>query len=110
MDYKLKIQKFIELRAEEISLDKISKSIDVSKPTLVKWCKDYKLEIHNHKSVLIDMLKDEFLLSRREELEFLKTLISSLNNELLRRDLSEIPTDKLYKLRQEVKNEIRDSL
>lgn len=40
MDNKLKIQKFIELRAEEISLDKISKIIDVSKPTLVKWSKD----------------------------------------------------------------------
>jgi len=38
-------QKFIELRAEGLSYDKISKEIAVSKPTLMKWEKEFSQEI-----------------------------------------------------------------
>jgi|GEM_PF-1868373 len=38
-------QKFISLRAEGISFDEISNRINISKPTLIKWSKEFEDEI-----------------------------------------------------------------
>lgn len=38
-------EKFIELRSQGLSFEKISK--DVSKPTLIKWNQEYSQEISN---------------------------------------------------------------
>jgi len=38
-------QKFISLRAEGISFDEISDRINISKPTLIKWSKEFEDEI-----------------------------------------------------------------
>ncbi|MBZ0179658.1 MAG: helix-turn-helix domain-containing protein [Melioribacteraceae bacterium] len=38
-------QKFISLRAEGFSFDEIGKRINISKPTLIKWSKEFENEI-----------------------------------------------------------------
>ena len=38
-------EKFVLLRAEGLSFDKIAKKIKVSKPTLIEWQKDFRDEI-----------------------------------------------------------------
>lgn len=38
-------QKFISLRAEGFSFDEIAKRINISKPTLIKWSKEFNDEI-----------------------------------------------------------------
>ena len=39
------IQEFIKLRARGLSFDKISKQINVSKPTLIRWSRKFSAEI-----------------------------------------------------------------
>ena len=40
-------EKFIQLRAKGLSFDKISKEINTSKPTLLKWSEELEGEIAN---------------------------------------------------------------
>jgi hypothetical protein len=49
-----KRQKFIELRAEGMSFDKIAEKLHISKPTLIKWSRAFKEDI-----VLISKVIDE---------------------------------------------------
>ena len=39
-------QRFIEMRAKDISYDKISKELGVSKQTLINWSKNFNIEIY----------------------------------------------------------------
>jgi len=57
-------QKFIELRASGLSFDKISKELDTSKVTLMKWEKEFSQEIKQIIGSLTVKLKkteDEFI-------------------------------------------------
>ncbi len=41
-------EKFIELRAENVSFDKIAKQLKVSKSTLIMWARLYELDIKTY--------------------------------------------------------------
>lgn len=90
--------KFIELRAGGMSLAKISKEIGISKPTLILWQHQHQDEIENAKALEIEAIKEDFTISRRESLTKLIELEAKAFNELLTRDLKNIPTDKLMKM------------
>lgn len=48
-------QKFISLRAEGFSFDEISKRIKISKPTLIKWGKEFENEIREIRKIADEM-------------------------------------------------------
>jgi hypothetical protein len=110
MEHNLKKMRFIELRAEELSLEKISKEINVSKPTLIKWSREFALDIQNQKSLIIDSLKDELLFSRRKNLESLRSFLLNVEKELMQRDLKDLSTDKLFKVYTELKTQLSSEL
>ena len=43
---KKKAEEFIKLRAEGYSFDNIAEKLKISKPTLIKWSKEYEFEIN----------------------------------------------------------------
>lgn len=106
MGQEIKQQKFIELRAEGISLSKISNEIGISKPTLIKWTRELGLELNNHKTLVIDDLRANFQASKREVVEKLVKLTSRIDEEIANRDLSDVSTDKLIRLSLDLKKEI----
>jgi orotate phosphoribosyltransferase-like protein len=57
-------EKFIELRSQGLSFEKISKEINVSKPTLIKWNQEYSQEISNLVFFHSEKLIEEFKLLR----------------------------------------------
>ena len=59
-----KQNKFVELRAEGMSFAEISKAINVSKPTLIKWSKELKEKIEEIASDLEDAFRTEQRLKR----------------------------------------------
>jgi hypothetical protein len=91
-------QKFMELRATGLSFDKISKEINVSKPTLISWSKELELEIRNLKALEKDALLKEFKLSLEHRVKNLGNLLVSIENEIARRNLEDIPTEKLFSI------------
>lgn len=89
-------ERFMELRGQGLPLAKIAAEIGVSKTTLINWDRDLKEEIDNLKAVELEALYDKFYLSTRKQVEFFGDILSRIQRELETRDLSSIPTEKLF--------------
>ena len=53
-------EKFIELRAENVSFDKIAKQLKVSKSTLIMWARLYELDIQNLRAITHEALNERY--------------------------------------------------
>ncbi|MCA9469820.1 MAG: hypothetical protein KC643_30850 [Nitrospira sp.] len=91
-------QKFVELRGQGWSFDRIAQELNVSKPTLIGWARKYKVEINNLRSLALDALNEQFALTIHKRLEILGELLERLKAEAMVRDLSSIPTHKAFDL------------
>lgn len=93
-------QQFIELRARGYSFAKISLEIKVSKATLIEWSKEESLvrDIHNQKTLLMDELQEKYAITKRHRVEVFGEVLNKLKEELSKRDLSTLSTDKLIGL------------
>jgi transcriptional regulator with XRE-family HTH domain len=91
-------QKFLELRAQGKSFRTIEKEIGTSRGTLAKWEHEYIEELNNLRAIERDAMREKFLLTNEAQLELLGTQFTRLKEELERRDLSDIPTPKLFEL------------
>lgn len=109
MSDEIKTQKFIELRATGLSLAKISKEIDVSKPTLIKWSKEFQKEIHNLTSIHLEDFKSHLAADRHSRIQRLLELSSRIDEELRSKSLSDLSVDKLFELSSRV-NKAVDNL
>lgn len=95
MDQKLK---FIQLRASGLSYDKIAKEINISKPTLIKWSRELETDIKNAQAIELDSLKEQYKTTKIERTKYIYEVYQRLKEEILKRDLSSIPTNKLIEL------------
>lgn len=86
---------FVELRAKGNSYDKIAKTLGVSKSTLLSWSKDLNLAINNERSVAMDAIYEKHKLAKQHQMEMLGIQLGKVREELEKRDLSEVSTDKL---------------
>jgi transposase len=88
--------RFIELRAKGVPYSEIEKEIGVSKPTLIKWGKEMQLDISNRHVLELEVLQEKYFVSKVKRIELFGEQLVRLKEELAKRDLSEIPTEKLY--------------
>jgi len=89
-------ERFIELRGQGLPLKRIADEIGVSKTTLVNWEQDLKEQIDNLRAMELEALYDKYYLSTRKKVEFFGDVLSRIQGELETRDLSTIPTEKLF--------------
>jgi transposase len=61
-------EKFIELRAEGLSFDKIAIKINVSKPTLIKWDKEYSKEISKLKEIRFEKILETYQANKEQRI------------------------------------------
>jgi len=78
-------QRFIELRAQGMSYDRIAKEINVSKPTLISWTKEFGDQINeavyiNYESILENY---ESILEQFGFIEDKLDMLRSQNEELI---------------------------
>jgi len=88
--------RFVELRGQGLPLKRIADEIGVSKTTLVNWEQDFKEQIDNLRAMELEALYDKYLLSVRKKVEFFGDVLSRIQGELETRDMSAIPTEKLF--------------
>lgn len=93
-----KKQKFLELRAQGKSLRAIGIEIGTNRGTLAKWEREYYEELQNLKAIERDAMREKYFLTSQAQLELLGAQFTRLKEELEKRDLSEIPTTKLFDL------------
>lgn len=77
------IQKFIELKAKNVTLEKIASELKVSTRTLINWNKKYFKDILFRKQTEIDFLKEKYNISDVQNLEFYSKIIEKCKDALL---------------------------
>lgn len=90
-------QQFIELRAKGYSYQKIADELGVSKPTLMDWSKDDQTskDIHNQRTLYLDELQEKYAMTKHHRIAVFGEVLNRAKEELDKRDLSEMSTDKL---------------
>jgi transposase len=104
------IARFIFLRAQGWSYNRITVELNVSKPTLIKWSRQYQFEINNLRATETEALVERVFRQRHERWEVLARQLKRLEEEIEKRDLEEIPASRLHgiaaALRAEINREI----
>jgi len=110
-DTKIK-EKFIELRAEGLSFDRIAQELDVSKPTLMKWAKEFENEISELMFIEFESLFERYKMLRVERVRRYGEQLELIREALKEKDLKDVPATKLLDmalvLEDRIKGEMRD--
>jgi intein-encoded DNA endonuclease-like protein len=103
-------EKFIELRSQGFSFEKISKEINVSKPTLIKWSQEYSQEISNLIFFHSENLIEEFKLLRIHKIESLSRTLNRVLEELSKRNFENVNTKDLISIAFSLENKLRENV
>jgi hypothetical protein len=103
-------ERFIEMRAKGYSFDKIAKELGKAKQTLIDWSKELKEEIANYKALELEALYEKFFLLKESRVETFGVMIGKIKEELLNRNLSDVPTDKLLDLLLKYESQIKEEI
>lgn len=103
-------ERFIELRAKGLSYDKIAKRLGKAKQTLIDWSKELQEEIANRKALELEALYEAYYLQRESRLQTLGTIIKKIKDEVKKRDLSDVSTDKLLELLLKYNSQVKEEV
>ena len=103
-------ERFIELRAKGWSFDKIAKELGKAKQTLIDWSKELKDEVANRKALELEALYEAYYLLKENRLQTFGGLLNKIKDEVLSRDLSDVPTDKLLDLFLKYNSQIKEEI
>jgi len=92
------VEEFIILRAQGWSFDRIAKKLKTAKQTLINWSGTYAVEIAHLKALELEALQEQYFLTKEGKIKLLGEAVKKLKTELDKRDLSDVPTAKLYEL------------
>ena len=88
--------RFIELRARGASFQDIADILDCGKSTLVGWNKELADEVAERKAMTKNDILYDYQVARDNRLRYFAELYCDIKNELARRSLHDVPSDKLY--------------
>jgi hypothetical protein len=103
-------RRFIELRAKGYSFDKIAKELGKAKQTLLDWNRDLDQEIAQAKALELDSLYESYSLYKEARLKTLGEILLKLKKEVDKRDLTDLPTDRLLDLFLKYEGVVKESL
>lgn len=88
--------RFIELRAKNWSYNRIASELKVSKQTLIAWSKDLSHVIANLRAIESEELQEKYFALRQKRIELFGEALKRIHSELAKRDLKDVPTEKLF--------------
>ena len=103
-------EKFIELRAKGWSFDRIARELGRAKQTLIDWSKELQEEIANRKALELEALYESYYLMRENRLQTFGAMLTKIKKEVERRDLSDVPTDKLLELLLKYNSQVKEEI
>jgi len=110
-DIKVK-EKFIQLRAEGLSFDRIAQELETSKPTLMKWAKEFENEISELMFIEFESLFERFKMLRIERVRCYGEQLELIREALKEKDLKDVSATKLLDmalmLEDRIQGEMRD--
>jgi len=110
MNKEEKKEQFLELRIKGETFLKISEQLQVSKQTLINWSKEEDIsdQIRVARAIKYQSLVKQFEVNKEERLKYYLSFHKKMKSELMKRDLSEISTDKLFKLNIQIEDNINN--
>ena len=103
-------ENFIDLRAKGWSFDKIAKELGKAKQTLIDWSKELQDEIANRKALELEALYESYYLMRENRLQTFGAMLTKIKEEIERRSLSDVPTDKLLELLLKYNSQVKEEI
>jgi len=103
-------QRFIELRSKGWSFDKIAKETGKAKQTLIDWSKELQDEIANRKALELEALYESYYLHKENRLQTFGELLNKIKTEVMSRDLTDVPTDKLLELLLKYNSQVKEEI
>jgi transposase len=103
-------ERFIEMRAKGYSFDRIAKELGKAKQTLIDWSKDLQEEIANLKALELEALYEKYYLLKETRLQTFGEMLSKIKTEIERRELSDVPTDKLLELLLKYNSQVNEEI
>lgn len=100
--------KIIELRAAGKSYASIAKELHIAKQTAVDFCKENEERIATLKAMELESLYEAHALTKEARLTAIASLKDKLQAEIDRRDLTDVPTEKLISLYLNTQETLRD--
>ena len=100
------IARFIFMRSQGWSFNRIAVELKVSKPTLIKWSRQHQFEIANLRATETEALAERVFRQRHERWEVLARQLKRLEEEIEKRDLEEIPASRLHGIAAALRAEI----
>lgn len=102
-----KKEQFILLRAEGWSYSKIAKELGISKSTCTKWQKALAEPIREARDGRLQDLYTLYRVGKEAHIKTLGETIKRIEEALEKKDLTEIPADKLLKLKLEYEDRLQ---
>ena len=93
------VNEFILLRAQGLSYDKIAKKLKIGRATCSNWDSKYMREIADRKAEELNALYEEYFMGHKARIKRLGGICNKLDEEINKRDFSQIPLEKLLELR-----------
>lgn len=100
--------RFIELKAKGESYNTIAKKLKVSKGTLSNWNRELEGEIARHRAMELESLYEQYYMTKEGRIKLLGDMMKKLRAEALSRDMSEMPTDKVFQLLLKYESALQD--
>jgi hypothetical protein len=101
------IARFILLRSQGWSFNRIAVELQVSKPTLIKWSRQHQFQIANLRATETEALAERIFRQRHESWEYLARQLKRLEEEIDKRALEEVPASRLHAIAAALRAEIR---
>src|SRR5450756_353515 len=108
-DVEIKHQ-FIELRTQGKSLRTASDVLKIGLQTAVRWERELKEQFENLKAMEIDALLERHQLTVQAQIERYGFELARVTEELKKRDLSDLPTPKLYDIMVKLHARVEEAL
>ena len=101
-----KQQEFVVMRSQGISFDEITKQLNTSKPSLIKWSKQFQTEINDLKFEIMVQLKEQFQHSYQKKYEQLLKQLEKIDKAILEIDLSDTSLKDLILAQKNIQESI----
>lgn len=103
-------EKFILLRGEGRSFASIAEELNVCKLTLIKWSKEFQLDIENLKATRMESLRELYITSKEEKVKLYKMLSNKVLKEIEKKEFKDETFDHLMRLYSEYEKYIEKEL
>ncbi len=97
-----KQQKFILLRADGMSFDKIAKEIRTSKPTLIQWSKLLEKEIKDLEFEAYIKIKESYSWNKKKKYETLLKQLDKIDDGIMNADLTTTNLKDLFTIKNNI--------